>query len=107
VLSFYRALLRLRRASPALRRGAFRPLTAHPAPGLVYLREAAQERVLVALNFTPHPRVIRLDEDPGASGWALTLSSLAHPQASVAGSEVTLGPHEAAIFEGERERHEI
>jgi hypothetical protein len=44
--------------------------------------------------------VIPFDEDLGASGWALALTSLTHPQASVAGSEVTLGPHEAAIFEG-------
>jgi alpha-glucosidase len=99
VLSFYRTLLRLRRASPALRRGVFRPLMAHPASALVYLRETAHERALVALNFTPRPQVIRFDEDLGASGWSLALTSLTHPQATVAGSEVTLGPHEAAIFQ--------
>jgi alpha-glucosidase len=98
VFSFYRSLLRLRRASPALRRGVFRPLTAHPGSALVYLRETSQQRVLVALNFTPRPQVVRVDEDLNASEWALALSSLPHPRSSVAGTEVTLGPHEAAIF---------
>jgi glycosidase len=98
VLSFYRSLLRLRRGSLALRRGSFHPLQQRPRSGLVYLRQADTERAVVALNFTPRPQKIRLDVDPGAAKWRLALSSLSHPAARLTGREVTLGPHEAAVF---------
>jgi len=51
VLALHRDLLRLRRASPALRRGAYRALTVRDPAVLAHLRTEGDERVVVALNF--------------------------------------------------------
>jgi alpha-glucosidase len=48
--SLYRSLLRLRRASRALRLGGYRPVAA-PDGVYAYVRQTVEERVLVALNF--------------------------------------------------------
>jgi glycosidase len=51
LLDFYRRLIALRRASPALRRGEYRTLVADDARGLfAFLRIDAHERVVVAFN---------------------------------------------------------
>ena len=51
LFSFYRTLIRLRRSSPALRRGTYRGLPS--APGVyAYERVAEGERLVVVLNFT-------------------------------------------------------
>ncbi len=98
LFSYYRALLRLRRESPALRRGRFQALIQDPRQAMAYLRAAPDETALVALNFTPSTQHIRLDIVPEPSRWELRLSSLASPQAAICGSEIRLGPHEAAVF---------
>ena len=53
MLSLTRRLLALRRASPALSVGRYRPLDGADVPDdcFVFLREADSERLLVALNF--------------------------------------------------------
>ncbi|WP_447974300.1 glycoside hydrolase family 13 protein [Nitrospira sp. Kam-Ns4a] len=60
LLALYRRLIRLRRASPALRLGAYREVPEAPDDCLVYLREAASERVLVAVNFTDRGQTFAL-----------------------------------------------
>jgi alpha-glucosidase len=61
-LSLYRRLIALRGSSVALTAGS--QTTIDGGPGiLAYLREAADERLLVALNFTPHRAA--LSEDAG------------------------------------------
>ncbi len=78
LFSFYRRLLRVRRASDALRAGAYRSL---PAPRGLYLfeRSAPGERMVVALNFTSLEQKISLaverptlvlSSDPGREGLA-------------------------------------
>jgi alpha-glucosidase len=54
LLSRYRTLTRARRASPALRDGSLRMLTAPvgASPVLAFVREAGDERVLVAHNLS-------------------------------------------------------
>jgi alpha-glucosidase len=54
VLALYRRALRLRRSSTALRFGSYLRVEA-PADVLVYVRENAPERVLVAVNFASRP----------------------------------------------------
>lgn len=98
VLSFYRALLRLRRQSPALRRGDFRALTPRPGDGLAYLRRAESHSALVALNLSSRPLTLRLDPEPQEQSWELRLSSLCSSRASVDRHGIQLGPYEAAIF---------
>jgi len=60
LFSFYRRLLRARRASPALRLGAYRSLPA-PRDVFAFERTAERERVVVVLNFADAPRQVRLD----------------------------------------------
>ena len=62
MLSLYRALLALRRASPALSLGSFLPLD--PAPNVLgYLRTHAERCNAVLLNLSPSPQRLAL---PGA-----------------------------------------
>lgn len=55
ILNFYRRMLRLRRASPALEGGSYRAIDANP-DCFVFLREGEGERRLVVLNFASGPR---------------------------------------------------
>jgi glycosidase len=62
-LAVYRALVRLRSESPALRRGAFRTLVADEARNVwVFERTLGDERVIVALNASTEPQAVGLPE---------------------------------------------
>ena len=98
VFHFYRKLIALRRASAALRGGAFHNLTRRPGRGWTYLRETQGERALVALNFYGRPLDLRLDQNQGDTAWELMLSSTSKPIARIEGDVVRLAPFEAAIF---------
>jgi alpha-glucosidase len=63
-LAFYRALLALRRATPALHGGTYRSIPA-PPDVFAYVREHDGRRVLVALNFAPFPRALPAEADGG------------------------------------------
>jgi alpha-glucosidase len=82
-LELYRALIALRRATPALQHGSYRSV--HAAPDVfAYTREHEDERVLIALNFAPFPRPLP-DEAEGAR---IMLSTHAEPRAGeLAGDE--------------------
>jgi alpha-glucosidase len=73
-LAFYRALLALRRATPALHAGTYRSVPA-PPDVFAYVREHDGRRVLVALNFAPFPRALPAE----AAGGRLLLSTHAQP----------------------------
>lgn len=59
-LTLYRRLLALRRASPALYGGGYRPLDGLPGECFVYLRECSGERKLIALNFSDTEQALSL-----------------------------------------------
>jgi len=99
VLNFYRRLLRLRRESPALRRGTFRALARRPVEALAYLREAPGQTVLVALNFFGWENTLKLDSPLPAGAWRVRLSTVPGDQARVRGNRVTLAPFEATLLE--------
>jgi len=62
-LGMYRALVRLRSESPALRRGAFRTLVADEARNVwVFERALGDERVIVALNASKEPQTVDVPE---------------------------------------------
>ena len=63
-LTFYTALLALRRAIPALHSGTYRSLEAAPDV-FAFVREHAGRRVLVALNFAPFPRPLPVQAHGG------------------------------------------
>ncbi len=99
VLSFYRQLIWLRKATPALRRGSYRALLEKPVGQLAYLREAEDQAVLVCLNFFSRPAVVELDpEQLPASRWRVLLSSAARETDNVHGAWVRLAPYEAVIL---------
>ncbi|MEO5534918.1 MAG: alpha-amylase family glycosyl hydrolase [Pseudolysinimonas sp.] len=74
-LTFYRELLRLRAATPALHSGTYRPVTA-PPDVYAFMREHEGRRVLVALNFAPFARPLPAE---AAGGRLLLLSTHADP----------------------------
>jgi alpha-glucosidase len=82
-LELYRAMLALRRATPALQRGSYRSV--HAAPDVfAYIREHQGERILVALNFAPFPRPLPRD----AEGADIVVSTQREPRAGeLAGDE--------------------
>jgi alpha-glucosidase len=82
-LELYRALIALRRATPALQHGSYRSV--HSAPDVfAYSREHHGERVLIALNFAPFPRPLPAE----AQGGTILLSTHAEPSAGeLAGDE--------------------
>ena len=99
VLNFYTQLLRLRRASPALRRGQFAPLVRRPVEALAYLKQAPEQTMLVALNFFGWPVNVKLDERLPDTRWQLRLTSFPGPHRRMQGRHLTLAPFEACILE--------
>ena len=98
LLAWYRALLILRRSTPALREGSYRALEV-PRGVFAYLREAGDQRVVVALNFGNRRRTMRLPDSASSAGWRCLLST--HAEAGThARSEVTLAPYEATVLGG-------
>jgi alpha-glucosidase len=82
-LELYRALIGLRRATPALQHGSYRSV--HAAPDVfAYIREHEGERLFVALNFAPFPRPLPAEAD----GARLLLSTEPEPHdGELAGDE--------------------
>jgi alpha-glucosidase len=60
MLSLYRELLKIRKASSALQTGKYIPIEDAPENCFVYLREIQGERVLIALNFSSEAQTILL-----------------------------------------------
>ena len=90
LLSFYRRLLATRRASDALRVGAYRTLPS--ARGVfAYERVADGERAYVALNFTAQERGVDL---PARE---LVLSTDEHRESLSRDGRIALGPNEGLI----------
>jgi alpha-glucosidase len=91
ILSLHRDLLRLRRASRALREGTYRPCPAS-GPVVAYERAHAGERLLVAVNFAPQAVSFRpRDRVEGE----IVLSSAGRRGRFGSGGE--LGPDEALV----------
>lgn len=106
-LAHHRALCALRRASPALRRGAFLDLTGRTGEGvLAYLRytEDPRESVLVVAHTGDAPRVLNLHlpHGPLRDGVRFVdrLGAPPHPDVYLEAGRVrvTLGPCEARVF---------
>ncbi len=95
ILALYRRLLRLRRASPALREGAYRSLDGVPAACFVYERYTGAERAVVAINFSDEPRAFEHPDLPGRIAASTERSSEGR---EVAG-RLELGPQEAVVLD--------
>jgi alpha-glucosidase len=86
LLHWYRNLIRIRRAEPALQRGSYRRL--QQGPGVLgYLREHDGDRIVVLLNFDSRPRTALL---PTGITWKVLAASAHRPGDRIAGGTLQL-----------------
>jgi alpha-glucosidase len=95
-LTLVHSLLGLRRSSPALSVGSQRILNQPNPDCLVYLREHADQRCLVVLNFTAEEQVVTLQEQ--GQGKVLLSTQLDH-EGQVALGEIHLRGNEGLLIE--------
>jgi alpha-glucosidase len=103
VLAFYRRLIALRAATPALQVGAFVPV-GHPVGDVVeYLREVPGQTILVVLNLGRAAVEWTLPEGTEWAAWQprlATLGSRSLHEPFASGASLVLAPDEALILEG-------
>ncbi len=92
LLNYYRQLIAVRRASPALQQGVYRALNSSDDV-YAYERAAADQRLLIALNFSSRPASIQLDGE-----WQVGLSSVERV-GSISNGTLVLTANEAVILE--------
>ena len=97
VFNFYRSVLRVRRASPALTSGAFQALDANEGV-LAYTRTNGGERLMVVMNFMDRSQDA-LVRAPGAGTATVLLGSHRLAGASVAVPLLRLQPLESVILQ--------
>jgi alpha-glucosidase len=99
LFNFYRRLIALRRATPALTEGMFQPLTFGARYLMAYLRQTKDQTVLVALNFSGRRQRLVLGAPLTAQRWRLLLSNRRETAPAITRSLLPLEPYEAAIYE--------
>jgi alpha-glucosidase len=104
LLSLYRQLIWLRKRSPALRLGGYRPLAETPTPVFAYLREFEDERLLVALNFSTGPQVLALPGDLPVEEAILCTHPASPDEPAMEAHAVNLRGNEGVILKVPRER---
>ena len=92
--NLYRNLIAVRRAHPALQTGSYRPIEAR-GDLMLFVREAAEERVLVALNFGSARFPILGN---GLQGCVL-LSTGHNRRGEIIKDEIVLNPNEGLLIE--------
>jgi alpha-glucosidase len=97
LLSFYRRLLALRRATPALIAGEYTVLHQDAEDYLAFTRTTAEQTVLVALNFSERPQTLALA--PEQSRTRMLFSSATRPSANDNPAQLVLAPFEVYIAE--------
>ncbi|MEA2673336.1 MAG: alpha-glucosidase [Chloroflexota bacterium] len=101
LLSWYRRVLWLRRATPQLQVGDQQVVDAGDREVLAYVRRTGDTAAFVALNFAERPATIRLPPARGtAPNWVVALSSHGRDPGTPLPGEVSLGPNEALIAIG-------
>jgi len=95
MLNFTRDIIKFRREKDALHRGDFTLLTTQPKDALAYLRQTAEQTILVALNFKN--RMITLESIP-SENWKL-LHSTSRDSIPESPQSLKLAPYEVLILE--------
>jgi alpha-glucosidase len=100
LLNWYRRLLSLRKAMPALHSGDYLEIDRLPEGVFAYTRRAETQTVAVFLNFTARSIVCPRPPDP-ASGrtWRMLLSTRTEGAENPDLSEIRLTPNEALLLE--------
>ncbi|MGH3090266.1 MAG: alpha-amylase family glycosyl hydrolase, partial [Rubrobacteraceae bacterium] len=96
ILSFFRRLIESRKESPALTVGSYRPLDAGNRFVLAYVREYAEQRILVALNFGSEYEV--LDVSREADEGEVLLSTSLDRDGGVSLGKTGLRPREGIMI---------
>jgi alpha-glucosidase len=99
LLNFYRRLIWLRKATPALQRGSYRALVERPTRALAYLRETPEQTVLVLLNFSARPVRLAFDEPLPTQEWKVLLDTAGWGERVRLAGPVTLPPHAVCVLE--------
>jgi alpha-glucosidase len=97
-LMLTRALLTVRRSHAALTRGSYQSVEQQSATCFVYLRQHADQRCLVALNFSEQDQVVTL---PGQGQGRLLLSTHLDREGVIPLSEMHLRGNEGLLLEVE------
>jgi alpha-glucosidase len=95
LLSFYRILVKLRRAHPSLERGEFKTLITGYRGVLAYLREYNKETVCIALNFKKSERHMRVHY---RGQWKVLLSTHKAKNKYFTDLHFVLMPYEATVL---------
>jgi alpha-glucosidase len=98
LLHFYRHLIALRKQHTALRAGMYAPITYGTRFILAYVRQAADETILVALNMSGRRQRLVLGSSLTGGRWQLLLSSARADAPIIKDGMVTLEPYEALIM---------
>jgi alpha-glucosidase len=102
MLAWYRRLLALRRAEPAVALGSY-TLLHRDDDVLAYERRHGHRRVTVALNFSGRPRTLQL---PGATGARVLLATGPGHRSRPTGPAIRLAGHEGvALGTGDKTPH--
>ncbi|MGQ9458302.1 MAG: alpha-amylase family glycosyl hydrolase, partial [Anaerolineae bacterium] len=99
LLNFYRRLIWLRKATPALQRGAYRALLHRPTRALAYLRETPEQAVLVFLNLSARPARLTLEEPLPSRDWKVLLDTAGWGERVRLAGPVTLPPYAVCLLE--------
>jgi alpha-glucosidase len=97
VLSTYRGLLRLRRATPALLDGDQALVDQADADVLTYIRRTDTDAAFVALNFASRPATVSLPAPVTGRGWRLAWSTAGARRGESVSDSIVLEPLEALV----------
>jgi alpha-glucosidase len=97
VLNTYRALLRLRRATPALERGAQELVAQDHPDALTYRRTEGDAGAFVALNFASRRVRVSVPAAPAGRTWRVVFSTADRASSEALPETTTLGPLEALV----------
>jgi alpha-glucosidase len=95
-LNLYRRLLAFRRATPALQWGSYQAINGVPEACYVFLRQAKDQRILIALNFSSQRQRLAL---PILGVGAIVISTHLDRAERVNPAELALRPDEGIVVE--------
>jgi glycosidase len=103
LLSWYRALIALRNAEPALSVGSFTPLSERDMPVFAFTREHEGSRLLVLINYARQPATHALPASFKPSDWSVVFprgaaSPFADAQAGTTAARVALGAQQVLVL---------
>ena len=96
MLALTRALLQLRRTTPALSLGSYAPIAEVPEECFVYVRQSGEQRRLIALNFSGSEQQIYL---PAMDSGFVRISTHLDREESVGLASLRLRSNEGCVIE--------